>query len=252
MLVAGHPALGQTVPAKEIPCVKPAPLFSADDYDGPFNKLVAYFSRKLEIKTVHAPRHRTGRKLCGLNPGDKFDLFWSNSFEPVTFIGAGFNAGIAQAANDDPSFGQGMSGYGLRYGAALADNLSSDFFHTFAFPALFRQDPRYYRRLEGSTEQRFGHAILHVFVARSDTGKRVFNFSEWLATVSSVALANTYHPGNSRGVGPAARRAGIGVGSDAGFDVLREFWPEIVHKMRLPFRNRDDQPPAASTPANQK
>lgn len=222
------------------PCVQPAPLFSADDYEGPFNKAVTYFSRKLEIKTVHVPHHQTERKLCGLGVIEKFDLFASNSFEPVTFVGAGFNSAIAQAENSDPSFGQTMAGYGKRYGAALTDTISSDFFHTFAFPSLFRQDPRYYRLLEGSAGQRFRHAIFHVFVAHSDSGKKMFNFSEWAGTVSSVALANTYHSGNKRGLGPAARRAGISISSDTGFDLLREFWPEIVRKMRLPFRTRDE------------
>ena len=108
-----------------------------------------------------------------------------------------------------------------------------------------------YRRLEGSTGQRLGHALSHVFVAHSDSGKPMFNFSEWLGTISAVALANTYHPGNRRGAGPAAGRVGTSIGSDMGFDVLREFWPEIVHKMHLPFRSRDEQRVVASTHAGQ-
>jgi len=246
MLAAGSGAQTtapeQAKSAPKEPCVQPAPLFSADDYEGPFSKTVAYFSRKLEIKTVHSPHRQDVRKLCGLNASAKFDLFLSNSFEPVSFVGAGFSAAIAQAQNSDAAFGQGAAGYGKRYGAALTDAVAGDFFHTFAFPALFRQDPRYYRRLEGTTRQRFGHAVGHAFVARSDSGKRMFNFSEWLGTVSAAALANTYHPGNKRGAGPLAQRSGISIASDMGFDVLREFWPEIVHKLKLPFRSRDELP----------
>ena len=235
------------------PCVQPARLFSASDYRGPYNKAVAYFSRKLEIKTVHVPhRTRVGRKLCSLDTFQKFDLFVSNTFEPVVFVGAGFNAGIAQAENSDPTFGQGMAGYGKRYAAAFTDKVSGDFFHTFAFPALFRQDPRYYRKLEGGTGPRFLHAASHVFVARSDSGARMFNFSEWLGTVSATSLANTYHPGARRGAGPVAERSGISIASDMGFDVLREFWPEIVHKVKLPFRSRDDPPaPGVAAPPRQ-
>lgn len=239
--VAQPAASDQAGPAQEEPCVQPARLFSAADYKGPFNKTVAYFSRKLEIKTVHAPHRREKQKLCGLGASDKFDLFVSNTFEPVTFVGAGFNSAIAQAENNDAAFGQGMAGYGKRYGAAFADTASSDFFHTFAFPALFRQDPRYYRQLEGGAGQRFRHAVFHAFVARSDSGQKMFNYSEWFGTVSAAALANTYHPGNRRGAGPMAQRCGISIASDMGFDVLREFWPEIVHKMKLPFRSRDEQ-----------
>jgi len=68
------------------------------------------------------------------------------------------------------------------------------------------------------------------------------NFSEWLGTTSSVVLSNTYHPGNSRGAGAVSRRVGVSIAWDMGFDVLREFWPEIVHKLRLPFIQRDHAP----------
>lgn len=245
-------AAAQTAPAgqtvinpedkHEDPCVKPAPLFSAGDYSGPFNKAVTYFSRKLDIKTVHPLRHRPGKQLCSLSTLGKLDLFRQNTLEPVTFVGAGLNSAIDQAQNSDPSFGQGMAGYGKRYGAALADSASSDFFHTFLFPSLFRQDPRYYRRLEGNRGERLGHALSHTFIARGDSGRNMFNFSEWLGTASSTALANTYHPGNARGIAPAASRMGISLGTDMGLDVMREFWPEIVRKLKLPFRLRERPP----------
>lgn len=257
MMLAAYPLLAQStapVPAEsseEQPCLTPARLFSADDYQGPFNKTVAYFSRKLEIKTVHS-HHPVKRKLCALDAGEKFNLFVSNSFEPVTFVGAGFSAAIAQAENNDAAFGQGMAGYGKRYGVALTDSIASDFFHTFAFPALFRQDPRYYRRLEGSAGERFAHAISHVFVAHSDSGGKMFNFSEWAGTIASIALANTYHPGNKRGFGPAATGVGTSVGTDMGFDVLREFWPEIVRKFKLPFRSRDELATPVTTGPDKK
>ena len=80
--------------------------------------------------------------------------------------GDALNAGVDQADDSDPTFGQGMTGYGKRYGAAMADAASNDFFHTFAFLVIFRQDPRYYRRGEGPASHRLGHALSHIFVAR--------------------------------------------------------------------------------------
>jgi len=243
-VIAQTNASGQTPDTQQTtatPCAQQGPLFSASDYTGPFNKAVSYFSRKLEIKTVHAPHFGKKHKLCSLSAWEKFNLFFKNTVEPVTFVASAFNAGLDQAENNDPSFGQCMAGYSQRFGAALLDNASEDFFHTFAFPVIFRQDPRYYRKSEGSTSSRLSHALTHVFMARSDSGKRMFNFSEWLGTTASTALANTYHPGNRRGFGPAAESIGISIGTDAGFDALREFWPEIVHALRLPFRVRDHQ-----------
>ena len=103
-------------------------------------------------------------------------------------------------------------------------------------PALFREDPRYYRLAHGNTRTRLFHALEHAVIAHRDSGKPMFNFSEWLGTTSSVVLNNAYHPGNQPGPGAVAQAVSINVASDAGFDVLREFWPEIAHKFKLPFR----------------
>ena len=64
------------------------------------------------------------------------------------------------------------------------------------------------------------------------------NYSEWFGTVSSKALSNLYHPGNLRGFGPTASRVGYSVANDMAWDVLREYWPEIARKFKLPFRTR--------------
>ena len=143
--------------------------------------------------------------------------------------------------HDDPAFGGGLSGYGRRYTAELADSVQGDFFNTFLYPAVFRQDPRYYRLGQGSVQRRLLHAVRHVFVAHSDSGHLMFNYSEWLGTASSKALSNLYHPGNERGFGTMAQRAGFSISTDMGFDVLREFWPEIAHKFHLPFKTSIQQ-----------
>ncbi len=143
-----------------------------------------------------------------------------------------------QARNEDPVFGQGAEGYGKRFGANFAGQASAEFFKDFAYPAIFSEDPRYYRLAHGSRGRRFLHAVGHAFVAHREDGTHMFNFSEWLGTTSAVALSNAYIPGNERGAAPAARQVGYRIAGDMGFDVLREFWPEIARKLRLPFRDR--------------
>jgi hypothetical protein len=222
------------------PCAKPAETFDMDDYNGPFSKLVVSFSQKVEIKTVHQPgRHRPGVRPCSLDARDKFHLFVQNTFEPINFMGTGWDAAWAHLDRDDPSFGSGAAGYSKRYAAALAGNVADDFFGTFLYPSIFHQDPRYYRLGRGPVRQRFGHALRHVFVAHSDSGNLMFNYSEWLSSASSTALSNLLHPGNERGFGAAASRGGVGIATDMSWDVFREFWPEIAHKFRLPFKNRE-------------
>lgn len=222
------------------PCAKRVEPFDVDDYSGPFNQLVARFSQKVDRVTVRAPRHRTSLKPCSLSAGEKFRLFVDDSVDPINFVGGAWNAGIGQLQNTDPSYGQGAAGYSKRFAAEAADNSTGDFFGIFLYPTIFHQDPRYYRVGQGTVQRRLGHALEHSFVATSDSGKHIPNFSEWFTTVSTKLVTNLYHPDNPRGFGPTARRVGFSVANDMGWDVLREFWPEIARKFKLPFRTHDD------------
>src|SRR3989454_9759448 len=217
-------------------CVEPPPMVTWQDYDGPLKKTVGTFAGRLERKSAHPPHYKPGAGLCSFAPTAKFILFVQDTIDPVTFLGAGFDAGIDQAQNSDPTFGQGAAGYGKRFGADFAGEASSTFFKDFAFPSLFSEDPRYYRLVHSSGGRRLFHSGRHLFVAHRGNGQRMFNFLEWLGKTSAVALSNTFHPGNQRGFAPAAERVGWSVLTDAGFDVLREFWPEISRKCKLPFR----------------
>lgn len=220
------------------PCVQPPPMVRIEDYDGPLKKVVGTFARPLERKAVPAQHYKPGAKLCTLQLKDKFLLFVQDSFDPVTFLSVGFDAGLDQAQNTAPSYGQGAEGYGRRFGAEYAGQVSSGFLKDFAYPTIFSEDPRYYRLAHGSAKKRLLHAMEHAVVAHRDDGTAMFNFSEWLGTASTVALSNTYYPDNKRGFAPAAERFGSDVLQDMGFDVLREFWPEISRKFRLPFRGQ--------------
>lgn len=245
------PAAAQEVTRKNpaAPCVEPPPLVRWEDYQGPLKKTVGTFARKLERKSVNAPHYKAGAVLCSLDPKDKFILFVQDTFDPVTFLSAAFDAGLDQAENTDPSFGQGAAGYGKRFGGELVDQASSEFFKDFAYPTIFVEDPRYYRLAHGSSVVRFLHAAEHVVVAHREDGRHMFNFSEWLGTASAVALADLYHPDNKPGVAPAARQVGYAFAQDIGFDVLREFWPEIARKLKLPFRDQQGpQKPGSSPP----
>ncbi len=205
-------------------------------YDGPLKKVVGTFTRPLERKSVHPPHYKHGAKLCTLDFKDKFVLFLQDSVDPVTFLSTAFTAGLDQPQNTDPSYGQGSEGYGRRFGAEFANQASSRFFKEFAYPSIFSEDPRYYRLARGHAGRRFLHAVEHAVVAHRDDGTRMFNFSEWLGTASAVVLSNTYQPDNERGFAPAAQNVAYSILQDVGFDVLREFWPEISRKLRLPFR----------------
>jgi hypothetical protein len=236
---------GQVVVNTAGQCLQPPPMVELQDYDGPFHKVIGTFTRKLDRQSVHDPHYRQGFVLCSLEIKDKFFLFLRDSVDPETFLNAGFDAGISQAENDDPSFGQGGEGYAKRLGASYTDEVQFRFFKEFAYPTIFSEDPRYYRMGQGPAGRRFFHAVAHSIIAYNDHGKPIFNYSEWLGEISGTTLGNLYHPGARRGFVPAARGVAIDVAMDIGYDELREFWPEVARKLRLPFRDQNEPPPNA-------
>jgi hypothetical protein len=150
---------------------------------------------------------------------------------PYTFLFVAVEAGVNQARNHPEAYGQGAEGFGKRYGAGLADGLTDGIFVTGVYPSLFRQDPRYYRLDDGGFTHRAGYAITRILVTRQDSGRRAFNFSEVLGSFSSAALAVTYYPKENRDFSDVAERAGIQFAFDAGFNLLKEFYPEIDRKI---------------------
>jgi hypothetical protein len=158
-----------------------------------------------------------------LNTHQKFSMAARDTFDPVDFIGVSITAGIEQARNIFPGYGQGAEGYGKRWGATFADGVTSDILSRAAFPALFHQDPRYFYQGSGSAWSRIGHAVSYAFVARSDRGRLMPNYSYFLGEVCSGALSNLYYPASDRGAGLVFTNAAIGLAGRAGENLLREF-----------------------------
>ncbi len=182
--------------------------------------------RRVTSKTVPA-----GVTATPLTPGEKFKMFALNASSPMSFLSAGISSGLSQASNDYPSWGQGGEGYGKRFGAAMADQASGEFFSRFVYPTMFHQDPRYYRSGEGSVGRRVGHVLGSALMTRSDDGSRAVNFSNILGNLSSGALSNTYYPDEDRGAALTFTRAGWGAVGGMANHLAAEFWPDVKRKM---------------------
>ncbi len=182
-----------------------------------------------------------------LTPRQKFRLMSRTTLDPFTWVAVGAQAGISQAENEFPAYGQGAAGYAKRYGAAFTDSFDSNFFSNFFYPVLFKQDPRYFRVGEGTVKKRMGLAIKQEFVARKDSGGHTFHFSNVLGAFTAGGLSNAYYPSSDRGFGLTVSRASIALGYGALGNMLLEFWPDISHKLFHKSENpRTDEPPGTT------
>ena len=152
----------------------------------------------------------------------KFQLAWKSTTDVVTIAGVGFLAGLQQAGDQYPEFGQGAQGYAKRFGAAYGDTLASTFLSGAIFPTLFKQDPRYFYRGTGTTKKRLLYAISNSVWCKGDNGRWQVNYSNIAGSVSGAALASTYYPSDNQGLDILSNSL-IRMGESSLAGVIQEF-----------------------------
>jgi len=176
-----------------------------------------------------------------LDTKQKFSLSLRDIFDPVSLIGVAATAGLEQAHNTFPGYGQGAAGYGRHFGAEFGDSLIGGLLSRAVFPSIFHQDPRYFYQGTGPVRSRLIHALSWSVVVRSDSGRPTPNYSSLLGDLSAAALSNLYYPPGSRGVGLVFANFGIGIASRAGNAVIREFVLKRLTR-HVPGRGKPGEP----------
>ena len=179
-------------------------------------------------RTVENPNIR----MAPLSAKGKFKLALEDSFDPYAYVIAGAFAGFGQSKNDPKSWGEESWGpYIKRYTASFADQTVENIMTEAAVPSLLREDPRYFRLGTGGFIKRTGYAVSRIWVTQTDAGHRTFNFSEILGAGASAGISNFYYPREDRTLSANLRRWGVMEGEDTFFNMLKEYWPDIHHKL---------------------
>jgi hypothetical protein len=113
-------------------------------------------------------------------------------------LASGISAGIQQARNSFPGYGQGLEGYGKRFGAQYADRVDEILIGHVVMQAAFHQDPRYFYKGAGSFGSRALYAIATAFVCKGDNGHWQPAYSSVLGGMGAYELSTLYRPGTSR------------------------------------------------------
>jgi hypothetical protein len=180
------------------------------------------------------PNYRAVSSDANIPPLDnrgKFKLMIDDSFDYSAFLYTGFVTGLRYGFDNYPELGRGWSGYGQYYWRFFVDQADGNFFTEFLLPVAFKQDPRYFTKGHGGFFPRTGYALSRLAVTRSDKGTEQFNISEIAGNLAAGGISNAYYPAPERGVGNTINNWAVQLGLDAGFNVLKEFWPDIAHKV---------------------
>ncbi len=169
-----------------------------------------------------------------LSGKQKYDLALHAAGDPGTFLSAAAVAGVEQAQNIFPGYGQGAQGYGKRFGAATADSVISRMLGSAVLPAALHQDPRYFYKGSGSTRSRLLYALRMTVVCKGDDGRLEPNYSHIGGSLTSGALSNLYHAREDRGVGLTMVQTLLDFTGRASNNLIQEFLLRRVTTNVLP------------------
>jgi hypothetical protein len=170
-------------------------------------------------------------QLPPLNPHQKFVLAFHDSFDYSSFVWTGIIAAQSFGLNSDPELGGGFKGYSRYYWRAFVDGVSGTYFTEAIVPVLTHQDPRYYTLGRGGFLRRTAYALSRSFLTKTDSGGTAFNWSEIGGNACEAALSNLYYPPQERGWTQTLRDWGDQMESAALNNIVKEFWPDIRHKV---------------------
>lgn len=217
--------LGSAAAAQQSPSQKPGENSSAA------GNISSKKKRKGVLGLVPTYDISSSKNLPPLTPRQKFHLALVDSANPFEVAEAAVKAEYYRGTNPRKKIGHGGTGYLKQWGASYLDEVSGNMFHTFLYPTLLHQDPRYYRKGEGSIASRVAYSFSRVFVTRGDGGQREFNASMVLGSATSTVLSNAYYPPRARGVGLTIGNVGWSLVGDGASNVFKEFWPDIAQRL---------------------
>lgn len=191
-----------------------------------------------------------------LTPHQKYVIAWHQFSDRSAHFGNVIQAGVSQAADGLPHYGQGWGAFGERYLAQEGDQFTGSMLIYGVLPHMLHQDPRYFRKGRGSAWSRIAYAASRVAIARTDSGKPTFNASQVFGQLGQASLSMIYYPKQDRELNGILVGWAINQGYNIGWNQLKEFTPDLgafmkrhskknkarqVHDSRSPLTSTDQR-----------
>jgi hypothetical protein len=168
-----------------------------------------------------------------LTARDKAWLAVRNLADPFNLITIGGEGAISVAIDSHNPYGPGMPGYGRYVGSSFTQDMTGEFFGTFAIPAIAHQDPHYHRREGDTFLHRARHAALQILWTQSDTGKGMPNYANLVGFPIEDSIANLYVPGRHTNFRADAERYGTALATAPIGNFVNEFLPDVASHIHV-------------------
>ena len=158
---------------------------------------------------------------------EKYVLSYHQMFDFSAHVGNLLQSAISQAANGQPHYGQGWGAFGERLAASEGDQITSCLFIYGVLPAVLHDDPRYFRRGQGSIGSRIWYAASRTVITRKDSGEPTFNVPQTLGQLIQQGISTSYYPAQDRTRSGVFTQWGVNLAYNSGYNMLREFMPDL-------------------------
>ncbi|MDP9170893.1 MAG: hypothetical protein M3N54_09780 [Acidobacteriota bacterium] len=140
-------------------------------------------------------------------------------------------AAIKEARNSPHQWGRGPAGFGKRVGSSFGTHLVKNSIE-YPIAAIRHEALHYYRSDKKGFGPRLKHALVSTVVTRkTTTGKKTVASGRLSGAFGSGLVATAWQPAGFSAAGGIAS-GGITLGTAAGVNVAREFWPRKAHRPR--------------------
>lgn len=172
--------------------------------------------------------------------GERSRIYARSLLRPYSIVGPALGAGIGQAENEPPGWGQGAEGYSHRLASGMGRYLISESIR-FGVAAADGEDTRYFRSAETGVWARARHAIAGTFTSQTSSGTRIPAYSRFAGVYGAAFISNAWYPDSRATPGWALRRGSTALASSLGLHLFEEFMPRKYFRA-LHLEGSPDEP----------
>ena len=203
----------------------------ADAADGAYNE-----NEAVSLPDAPSPNADTSATSPdNLTFRNRLRLYERSFKEPEHLIGPLLGAGVSQATDTPPEWGEGAAGFGRRAGSGYGRSVLGGTI-ALGVASIDHEDPRFVPSQDSGILRRARHAIVSTFVSGTNDGGSMPAYSRLVGIYGAAFIANAWEPPSQDSTRHALERGSTALLSSVGWHLLDEFGPDI-RKALLHKRN---------------
>ena len=155
---------------------------------------------------------------------EKWHFYLESTYGPLSFASSLAGAGINQARDAVPEWGQGVEGYSKRFGSSFCQKAIAKSVQ-FGLGSLLHEDPRYFSSRHSGIVKRALYAAGQNFISYKDSGGARFSYTRLAGTATGAIISRQWRPEAYRTAGQYIGSIASSIGVEAAKNLAREFWP---------------------------